>query len=281
LIAAVALSAVVNSIVDVGINTNGVGIERRTLRPVLSRFHALLTFGGIVGAAVAALAAGVGVGVVPHFAGVAVAGAAAAIAFSRWLAPDHRAEPATATPVRASWILGLGGLALCVTLAEGSGNDWSAVYLHGLGVSEAVAATGVVAFLGAMTLGRLAGDQLRARIGTVALFRGSVTTAAAGLGTALMVDAPGAGFAGFAMLGLGVSITLQLLLGVASHRAADTGRSPASAVAQVSMVAYLGSLTGPLLIGVLATNTSLSTALVTPVAATAVAALAAHLIDRE
>jgi MFS family permease len=281
LTAAVAVSAVVNSVVDVAINTNGVGVERRSVRPVLSRLHALLTLGGIFGAGLGALAARLGIGVAPHFAGVAAAGVAAAIALSRWLAPDHRAIPVTdAPPVRARWILGLGLLAWCVTLAEGSGNDWTAVYLHQLGVSEAVAATGVVAFLGAMTLGRLAGDHLRARTGTVTLFRASVTTAAAGFGTALLVDAPAAGFIGFALLGLGVSVTLPLLLGAASHRAADTGRSPATAVAQVSMVAYLGSFTGPMLIGALATATSLRTALVVPVVTAAIAALAAHLIDR-
>jgi predicted MFS family arabinose efflux permease len=281
LTAAVAVSAVVNSVVDVAINTNGVGVERRSMRPVLSRLHALLTLGGILGAGLGALAARLGIGVAPHFAGVAAAGAVAAIALSRLLAPDHVAAPVTdVPPVRARWVLGLGLLAWCVTLAEGSGNDWTAVYLHELGVSEAAAATGVVAFLGAMTLGRLVGDHLRARTGTVTLFRASAATAAAGFGTALLVDAPAAGLIGFALLGLGVSITLPLLLGAASHRAADTGRSPATAVAQVSMVAYLGSFAGPMLIGALATATSLRTALVVPAAAAAIAALAAHLIDR-
>ncbi|NEE03896.1 MFS transporter [Phytoactinopolyspora halotolerans] len=278
---AVAMSAVVNSIVDVAINTNGIGVERRSVRPVLSRLHALLTLGGIVGAGIAALAARLGIGVVPHFAGIAVAAAAAAIALSRWLAPDHPAVPVTdATPVSGRWILGLGALAWCVTLGEGSGNDWTAVYLHRLGASEAVAATGVVAFLGAMTFGRLMGDHLRARFGTVILFRASAATAAAGLGTALLINVPAAGFVGFALLGLGVSVTLPLLLGAASHRAANAGRSPASAVAQVSMVAYLGSLSGPMLIGALATTTSLRTALMVPVAAAAVAAVAARIIDR-
>jgi MFS family permease len=183
-------------------------------------------------------------------------------------------------PVRTGWVLGLGLLAWCVTLAEGSGNDWTAVYLHQLGASEAFAATGVVAFLGAMTLGRLAGDHLRARSGTVTLFRAAATTAAIGFGTALLVDEPTAGLVGFALMGLGLSITLPLLLGAASHRAADSGRSPAAAVAQVSMVAYLGSLTGPMLIGALTTTTTLRTALVVPAAAAAAAALAARVIDR-
>jgi MFS family permease len=281
LCAALAVWAVVNSVVDVAINTNGVGVERRFVRPVLSRLHALLTFGGILGAGLGALAARLGIGVVPHFAGVAAAGAVAALALSRWLAPDHLATPVTEAPaVRTRWILGLGLLAWCVTLAEGSGHEWTAVYLHQIGASESAAATGVVAFLSAMTFGRLAGDYLRARTGTATLFRASAATAAAGFGTALLVDAPAAGFVGFALLGLGVSVTLPLLLGAASHRAADTWRSPATAVAQVSMVAYLGSLTGPMLIGALATATSLRTALVVPVAAAAIAALAAHLIDR-
>jgi len=170
LVAAFAVSAAVNGVIDVAINANGVAVERRYGRMVLSRLHAMLTLGGIVGAAAGAAAAHFGVGVESHFTVTAVVGAVAASLLTRGLTLDENAgelqvavarktsdEAASATtdqqttmsipaahylpaPSRAGWVLGFGGLAFCVMLAEGSANDWTAVYLHDLGGSDALAA---------------------------------------------------------------------------------------------------------------------------------------------
>ncbi len=132
-----------------------------------------------------------------------------------------------------------------------------------------------------MTLGRLAGDRLRARFAAVPLFRVSALVAAAGLGAALLIGRPAAGLAGFALLGAGLSITLPLTLGAAGHRAADAGLSPAAAVARVSTIAYLGSFTGPALIGPFASATGLRTALLLPVVTITTAAAAASALAVE
>lgn len=285
LAAALAASASVNSVVDVAINANGVTVERRYGRVVLSRLHAMLTLGGIIGAGIGAGAASLGAGLAAHFATIAAIGAGGAILLARRLTTDEpcSSQPGSSRsgpqrPSRAGWLLGLGCLAFCVTLAEGSGNDWTAVYLHGLGGSDAFAASGVAVFLGAMTAGRFAGDHLRDRIDAVPLVRGAALVAAVGLGLALLMRHPVAGLVGFGLLGLGLSVTLPVILGVASHRAAENGQPPAATVARVSTVAYLGSFTGPGLIGALATATGLGTALFLSVAAAAVAALGAGVL---
>ncbi|GAA3776821.1 MFS transporter [Plantactinospora mayteni] len=296
LAAALAGSAAVNSVVDVAVNANGLTVERRYGHPVLSRLHAMLTLGGIIGAGIAAGVATLGAGVHTHFATVATIGIGGAVLLPRWLAtesprplsPRRRVDGAGSLPnpprvgprrrSRAGRLLGLGGLACCVTLAEGSGNDWTAVYLHGLGASEAFAASGVATFLGAMTAGRFAGDHLRDRIDAVPLVRGAALVAAVGLGLALLIRHPVAGLTGFGLLGLGLSITLPVILAVASQRAAQDGVPPAVTIARVSAMAYLGSFVGPGLIGALATTTSLGTALFLPVAVAATAALAAEVL---
>jgi MFS family permease len=282
LVAALAASAAVNSVVDVAINANAVTVERLHGDAVLSRLHAMLTLGGILGAAGAALAAHLDVGVPAHFTLVAAVGAGAALPLTRWLAHD-RAAPAPLDPgpqPHARWLLALGGLAFCVTLAEGSGNDWTAAYLHGLGAGDAVAASGVAVFLGGMTAGRLAGDHLRGRIRPGRLLRGAASVAALGLSTALVVRDPVAGLAGFGLLGLGLSVTLPVILAAASDRAAQAGRSPAAAVARVSTMAYLGSFAGPAAIGLVATATHLGNALFLAVAAIGAAALGAGAVTR-
>jgi len=292
LVAAFAVSAAVNGVIDVAINANGVAVEQRYGRVVLSRLHAMLTLGGIGGAAAGAAAARFGVGPGWHFTVTAVVGTVAASLLTRGLTSDKppaaatrkasgeaiRPSPSLPAPRRAGWVLGFGGLAFCVMLAEGSANDWTAVYLHDLGGSDALAACGFAIFLAAMTAGRLVGDHIRQRIAAAPLVRGAALLAAAGLGTALLIDHPVAGLAGFALLGLGLSVTLPVILGEAAHRAAADGASPAAAVARVSTVAYLGSFLGPGVIGALATVTSLGTALLLPVASTAVAALGAGLL---
>ncbi|GAA4976489.1 hypothetical protein [Actinoplanes utahensis] len=178
------------------------------------------------------------------------------------------------------WVLGFGGLAFCVLLAEGSANEWAAVYLRELGASEALAAAGVALFLGAMTVGRLAGDHIRQRVGAAPLVRCAALLAASGLGLALAVRHPFAGLAGYVLLGLGLSVIFPVMLGEAAHRAGAEGGSPAGTVARICTIAYLGSFLGPGLIGVLATAADLRTALLLPVATMIVAAAGAGLLRR-
>jgi sugar phosphate permease len=58
--------------------------------------------------------------------------------------------------------------------------------------------------------------------------------------------------------------------------AAATQRSPATAIAAVTTVGYLGSFTGPPVIGILASATSLSTALTVLVAVALISACLAR-----
>jgi hypothetical protein len=74
-----------------------------------------------------------------------------------------------------------------------------------------------------MTVGRLAGDHVRQRIAAAPLVRGAALLAAAGLGIALLIGHPVAGLAGFALLGLGLSVTLPRPLGPRASRALSPG----------------------------------------------------------
>src|SRR5918996_4191334 len=164
--------AVANSVVDVAMNAHGVAVERGVGRPVMSGFHAMLSLGVTVGAALGALAAAGGLGRTPHFLAVTAAAVAVAPLVTRLLLPARAdaAGPARPTGRRRSevgaalfggWsgrVVALGALGFCLLLAEGSANDWAAVYLRdGIGATPGLAAAGVAAFAAAMTAGRLAG----------------------------------------------------------------------------------------------------------------------------
>jgi hypothetical protein len=102
-------------------------------------------------------------------------------------------------------------------------------------------------------IGRLFGDRLVARVGRARLVQ--INAVVTGAGAALVVFGPGAAFGlvGWALFGL---VTVAPTVLGAAPRAGDA--PPAAAIAMVTTVGYLGSFTGPPVIGLLAQASSLS-----------------------
>ncbi len=267
-----ALWAVANSVVDVALNAQGFALGVRYGRPVLSGLHAGQGVGLLVGATAATAAAALDVPLLAHVGAVAaLAAATGLVATAPLLAQPTGPAPVLVRPDRR--LLLLGGVAFCAFLIDGAATNWIAVQLraeHGAGAG--VAAGGYLAFAVALVLGRLAGDRLVGRFGR------RRTTVACGLGAAaaavLATLAPvlPLALAGWALVGLAVAPLAPITLGAAPGRAA--GPAPV-AIAGVTTVGYLGSFTGPALIGGLAGPGGLSAALLLlAVAGAAVALLA-------
>lgn len=283
---AVAVSAGTNSVVDIGINDQGVGVEHGYGRSLLTGMHAMHSLGGVLGGAVAAVAAHVGLGVVSHFALVTAAVATVAVLSNRKLLPpeqlhgDH-AKKARATPLSAGWtgrLLLLGVVAFMFTLAEGGALDWSAVLLaDNRGASPALAAAGLSVFQAAVTIGRLLGDPIINRIGPVRVFAGGALLAGTGFAAGLVLGSTASAVAGLALLGLGLATLLPISISAAGT---IRGLPVPVAVARVSTLGYLGTFTGPALIGYLSHHTDLPTALLLPAIAVAATAIAASAVRR-
>jgi Na+/melibiose symporter-like transporter len=276
LAASLFLFAVITSAADVAMNAQGVAVQRLMGRPVLSGMHATHSLGGILGAGGGVLAARLDAQPFQHFLVVVVVAGVACVATSPLLLPsqvDVEEEPSGDAMGDTSglrrWFSGwttpivlLGALAFCVTLADGAALNWSAVYVtDSLGATEALGAIGLGVFLGAVTLGRLVGDRLVSRFGSVGVFRSGVLVAGLGFGGALLMDAPVAGLFGLGLLGAGIANALPLAIAAGSN---SPGETPATATARVSTLGYLGSFVGPVLIGGLATLHSLPFALGLP-----------------
>jgi predicted MFS family arabinose efflux permease len=284
--------AALNSVVDVAMNAQGVAIQRLMGRPVLSGLHAMHSLGGVLGAGAGAIAARLGATPPPHFLACAVVAVVVGLAAWPLLLPsgvdakEDQSEDGTAqTSGLRRWVSGwtasvalLGALAFCFTLAEGAGLNWSAVYVaDSLGGTEALGAIGLGTFLGAVTLGRLVGDRLVSRLGAVRMFRAGAVVAGVGFGGALLVDAPGAGLVGLALLGVGISNALPIAISAGAN---TPGESPATATARVSTLGYLGSFVGPVLVGGLASLSSLPVALGLPALFVLAAAFGAGAVRR-
>ena len=284
--------AVLNSVVDVAMNAQGIAVQRLMGRPVFSGLHAMHSLGGVIGAGAGALAARLGATPQPHFLACAVVAVVGGLAAWPLLLPsgvdakeDQSEDAVASTGGLRRWFGGwtasialLGALAFCFTLAEGAGLNWSAVYVaDALGGTEALGAIGLGAFLGAVTLGRLVGDRLVSGLGAVRVFRMGAVVAGVGFSGALLVDAPVAGLVGLALLGAGIANALPIAIAAGGN---TPGQTPATAAARVSTLGYLGSFVGPVLVGGLASLTGLPVALGLPALFVLAAAFGAGAVRR-
>ena len=272
----------VSGLLDVAINANGIEVERQLRRPVLASLHGLWSVGLGIGAGISAIAAAAGADPLLHFALVAAVLAGATALLMRGLLPGVAAQPAGGgQPGRsaAAWtpaLALLGVIAFCSFVGEGAASDWSAVYLaQELGASPGLAAAAFTAFAVTMAISRFASDPLRARLGAVRLVRGGSLLAAAGLLLGLVVHAPAAAIAAFALLGAGLAPIVPIAFSAAGHLdPSATGRL----VGRVATVGYVGSVAGPMLIGWIAEAIGLRTALALVVALAVVVAAAARAV---
>jgi MFS transporter len=265
---------------DVAMNTQAVDVERAYRRPVMVAFHALFSFGGMIGALMGGLAAARGLEPLPHLV-VASAAMGVATAFAtRHLLPEDAEEPPAPQFSLASMrpLLAVGLVAFCILFGEGAISDWGAVYLtHYTG--QGAAAAGYAVFSLTMAGGRLAGDWLRVRLGSVNLVRLGGGLAAAGLGAGLAVGGVGATLFGYACAGAGFSTIFPITLSAGGHRA---GVGSQNGVATVTAFGYVAFLAGPPTIGILADLVTLRAALfLTVVLSLVAAALAGSVRDAD
>jgi MFS family permease len=276
-LALVALGAA-NGALDVAMNAQAAAVERDYGRPIMAGFHALFSFGGLVGAAVGGAVAAHGIGPATHLAWTAVAVCAAAAAVAPGMLPagaDATPDaPPFARPTRA--LLALGVVAFCVLFGEGAMADWSAVYLRDVtGAGPGFAAAGFATFSLAMAAGRAVGDALTVRVGPARLVRAGGSLASLGLLVAVALATPWAAVAGFGAVGAGLSIVFPSVLAAAGRL---PGGAPGAAIAAVSTFGYTGFLAGPPVIGLVGEALTLRAGLAVVIAASvAVAALAGSL----
>jgi acylphosphatase/predicted MFS family arabinose efflux permease len=252
--------AAANSVADVALNAQGVELERRYGRPVLSSLHAGQSVGLLGGALAATAAAGSGVRLPVHVAVVAtvclVVAFVATVPFVRE-ATAGSARRVFARPERR--LVLLGGVAFCAFLVDGAATNWIAVHLRDVHVAgEGSAAAGYLLFAAGLVVGRLCGDRMTRRLSRTRVVQ--VCGVAAAAGTTLAVSAPGLtlAMAGWTVVGLAVAPLAPVVLGAAP----GAGGTPAPvAVAAVTTLGYLGSFSGPPLVGVVAQHGSLSGAL--------------------
>jgi MFS family permease len=285
LMAAMFAFGVAAGALDVAMNAQAVQLQQLTGRQLMTSFHACYSFGALASGLIGGAFAWANVAPTADFTAVAIPLAVLALIAGRFLlGRTGRAEqvaPAGGRPKERAWSVLQAGrtaalprrirlsplvvlcvLALCSLLGEGAADGWSAIYMRdNLDTSAGFAAIGYAAFALTMASGRLTGDRLADRFGPAALLRGGGLLAAAGMAMVLLTGTPAGAIAGFAAYGAGLSCTFPQMLAVAGSLRPDR---PGSALGLVAGTAYAGMLTGPVVIGGLASAVGLSAALGLP-----------------
>lgn len=252
---------------DVSMNTQAIFVEQDSARALMPGFHGSWSIGSLVGAGVGALAVGLDVPLSEQLLILATP----VLFFVGWLTtqmiPDRPFDGAERSNPRPRHdrgvlqvnVLVLGSIALADMLCEGAAGDWTAVYLRGtVHVAAAIAGLGYVAYAFSMVVVRLSGNRLLTRYSVHHLLPLLSGVAALVFAVGLVLDRPVSLLIGFATLGAGLACVVPAIFSAAgSIRDTHTGQ----AVATVSACGWAGFVLGPVLIGGIASSTSLRTAL--------------------
>lgn len=277
---ALLLAGGADAIADVSQNAHGLRVQEAYGRSILNSFHALWSFGAVLGGFMAAGVLFIELDLHIHLVGSAVCFILVAlIAWTMTMPPAHpesspeRREGADARRQdlkRVQWaalrnpntMLVVGALvllAMAEAVVEDSGNSWSALYLsEHLGAPSAVAAFGFTALVAGQLIGRATADRFVDRFGQRRVIRTGGMIIALGMGLAIAWPTVPLTIAGFAAAGFGSSALIP-----AAYNAADDipGLRPGVGLTVVSWFMRLGFLIAPPLVGALSDMLSLRWAL--------------------
>lgn len=252
------------AVTDVATNVEGAAIERETKRTIMTTLHAGYSLGTVVGAALGALAAQLGIGLAIHFGAIGALSIVLAFTLPRWIpaiVADEGPKP-TLTERRAVWTqrrtILLGLVVFAFAYIEGAATDWLTLGLHDeRGFDEAGAALMLAVFTGAMTVGRFVAAPIIDRFGRLPVLVASGVIAAFGLGLLIFVPATWAVIVGTIVWALGSCLGFPLGLSAAG----DDPATASSRVAAVSLIGYSAFFAGPPLVGFIADQTGILPAL--------------------
>ncbi|MEV7976565.1 MFS transporter [Streptomyces sp. NPDC086519] len=272
--------------INVAFNSAAVDLVRALRRPIMPSFHAAFSLGGMIGAGLGALIAGV-LTPTQHLLALTALGLVVTLFAGHTLlrtpppaAPEDDTPRATSIRHRLAprprlLVVTFGLIALCTAYGEGAMADWSALHLEqDLGAAPGTAAIGYSCFALAMTVGRLSGTRLLEALGQTRTLVFGGTTAATGMLLGALAPALWAALLGFAITGLGLANLFPVAVERAGRLAGPEG------VAIASTFGYGGMLLGPPAIGFMADWLSLPAALTTVAVLAATAAAIALLTRR-
>ena len=244
-------------LLEINLNLEADRIEAQINKRVMNRAHGMWSLGFFVTALLAAGIRQAGVPVTVHTGGAFILVLVASLVLLPGMTnappradakPHAEGEHRIALP---NWgLLPLCIIGIAAFLVEGTGVDWSVIYMRdAFDVEPLIGGLSLTAFTGLMTIGRLFADPVVERFGPRAV--ATALLALAALGSLLIGVAPHpyVALAGFGMIGLGCSCVYPLAVSAAAQRTDRPSSVNVAALAQVSFVIFF---LGPPLLGFVA-----------------------------
>ena len=146
-----------------------------------------------------------------------------------------------------------------ISMTEGAMANWASVYVKEMqGPESHGTGYGLGLFAAFVAFGRFFGDSLKIKLGTIKVAVIFVNISVLGLILLVIADELWLAFAGFVLIGLGVSVGFPLAVSATSS---IDDKKEASYIAFLSLTALIGFLVGPPIIGFLTDATNLKTGL--------------------
>ncbi|TKU15375.1 MFS transporter [Citrobacter sp. wls827] len=233
--------------VDVAANIHGTEVQSAAGTPLMSGFHGLYSIGGLCGASgmTLAIAAGLSVTMAACIASglILIAVILAASGFLTITTDVH--HPVIVIP--RGIVITIGLLLFAIFMAEGAILDWGGILLTQIkGVDVSLSGAGYTIFALALTVSRLVGDMLVARLSSRIVLIAGIFLTAIGIIVATIATQFVAIFGGIAIAGLAAGNVVPILLTLSGQQKT----MPATvAIAATSTLGYMGILMGPALIG--------------------------------
>lgn len=245
-------------VLDVILNIQGLSVENRANRSMMSNFHGMFSVGTIAGSVlmIGLLTLGLSA-LLSTLASMTLILLLSLFAVRGYL--DERTLSGKDSFIWPnSWIVLVGLMCFIVYLAEGVMLDWSALYLiEDKHIATAQAGLGYASFSAMVATGRFLGDGLVQMLGRVRVIVGGGLLAAGGVVLSIISTHWGVSLLGFALCGLGCANVSPVLI---SSLSKQTYMPTHLAITAATTIGFAGVLAGPAMMGAVAHYSSLSAA---------------------
>lgn len=283
LMASFALYGLGLGMVDASSAMQGVQLQHRMGKAVLSTLFACATGASAAAALVMSGLANLGTVTGAITSLVLAAVGIATVVFSvrgrlvpaRELADEASTATRTLLPTAGIWLFG--SLILVAFVADSSVSTWSSVYLHdNLAAGAVIAPLGYAAYQASVLVTRLVGDRLVAH-SRARLLVPTVLVAILGLVGVSLLRSPVAVVVAFALVGVGVGTLVPLTFSAAGDLAPEWIHE---VIARINLFNYAGAVLGAVALGLLSAWPGLGPAFLLPAVLLVPALLFARRFDR-
>jgi len=268
-----------NGFTDISMNTLVTEIEKEDKQKFMSASHGFFSLGGVLAGLGSFLIPVIDNRVVHMLFAVLLVLSVNFIFFKRYqmvVAAPIEKEAFSFKNFKPLMLIGI--VSFVVMGSEGAIVDWSGLFLKEVSLApETIWGAGFLGFQAFMTLGRFLGDSISARIGSVKIVALGSIIAIIGYLLVLSADMYLA-ILGFALTGLGFSVIVPELFRIGGN---VKGVESSQGIAFIAGTGYSGFLVGPVILGFIAEQFSLSLSFITLMVCSVAVLAATFLLKRK